>query len=125
VELEKKHASEKVLYQNDAALPIEHSCFRPCVPALAAVEMLLIPLLLMVLANGSALGQGVFNFTGPMDALREGHTATLLGNGKVLVTGGFGGSSGLSSAELYDPATGTFSATGSMSTERSGHTARC
>ena len=37
------------------------------------------------------------------------HTASVLTNGKVLVTGGSGGSSGgaLSSAELYDPSTGT------------------
>ena len=42
------------------------------------------------------------------------HTATLLPNGKVLVAGGLD-SSGLSnSAELYDPASGTWSSTGSL-----------
>ena len=40
-------------------------------------------------------------------------TATLLPNGKVLVAGGYNGSY-LSSAELYDPAIGTWSATGSL-----------
>jgi hypothetical protein len=35
---------------------------------------------------------------------RTNHTATLLGNGKVLVAGGYDGSADLSSAELYDPA---------------------
>ena len=42
------------------------------------------------------------------------HTATLLPNGKVLVAGGYNGSAVLSSAELYDPATGTWTATGSL-----------
>src|SRR5438309_4456758 len=53
----------------------------------------------------------------------SGHTATLLPNGKVLVAGG-GDIDGIHpSAELYDPASGTWSATGSLATPRSGHTA--
>ena len=51
------------------------------------------------------------------------HTATLLPNGKVLVAGGYAERSSLSSAELYDPATGTWSSTGSLGTARSSHTA--
>jgi hypothetical protein len=51
-----------------------------------------------------------------------GVTATLLGNGKVLVAGGgsFGRDSPCStaSAELYDPATGTFALTGKMTVPR-------
>ena len=60
---------------------------------------------------------------------RISHTATLLPNGKVLIAGGskcdVTGCSGdsLSSAELFDPATETFTATGSMFTAREGHTA--
>ncbi len=46
----------------------------------------------------------------------------LLPSGLVLVAGGTGGGS-LSSAELYNPATGSWSATGSMSTARQVHTA--
>ena len=48
-----------------------------------------------------------------MGTKRYDHTATLLGNGKVLVVDGassFG--SGVSSAELYDPATGFWSGGG-------------
>src|SRR6266513_7119 len=52
----------------------------------------------------------------------SGHTATLLPNGKVLVAGGGDGSI-LASAELYDPASGTWSATGSLATARFGYTA--
>jgi large repetitive protein len=71
---------------------------------------------------------GSFSLTGNMIAARSGHTATLLGNGKVLIAGGLGGGvspfpTSLASAELYDPAAGTFSATGSMSVSRSAHTA--
>jgi hypothetical protein len=61
---------------------------------------------------------GTFSPTGRMLHARESHTATLLPDGRVLVAGGIGAggypSGVLSSAELYDPATGTFSATGSM-----------
>ena len=52
------------------------------------------------------------------------HTATLLANGKVLVAGGYNeNGSDLASAELYDPATGTWSPTGSLGTARDSHTA--
>jgi N-acetylneuraminic acid mutarotase len=57
--------------------------------------------------------------TATMTTPRAGHTATLLANGKVLITGG----GILASAELYDLATGTFSAIGDMGTARSFHTA--
>src|SRR5439155_511013 len=52
-------------------------------------------------------------------------TATLLLNGKVLIAGGFNRNTGfaLSSAELYDPATGTWTVTGSLATARDYHTA--
>jgi len=63
--------------------------------------------------------------TGSMVTPREGHTATLLLDGSVLVVGGFAGSSAasLASAELYDPVTATWAATGSMTATRIEHTA--
>jgi Galactose oxidase, central domain len=68
---------------------------------------------------------GEFTSTGSMSVPRVFHTATLLGNGKVLVAGGdnrYGTT--YSTAELYDPATGAFTVVGNtMTTERTGHTA--
>ena len=62
--------------------------------------------------------------TGSMGTARRIHTATLLQSGKVLVAGGFGSNLvSLSSAELYDPATGNWSSTGSLGTARFLHTA--
>ena len=49
---------------------------------------------------------------------RSLHTATLLGDGKILVVGGDGDSAILSSAELYDPATNSWSAAGFMNAPR-------
>ena len=59
-----------------------------------------------------------------MTVARDLHTATLLGNGKVLIVGGNDADGGqLASAELYDPGAGTFTATGSMTVARDLHTA--
>jgi large repetitive protein len=65
----------------------------------------------------------LFTLTGSMTVARRGHTAVLLQNGKVLITGGTDGVNTLSSAEVYDPQTGTFTSTGIMGTPRSLHTA--
>lgn len=66
---------------------------------------------------------GAFATTGSMSTRRQGPSATALQSGKVLVAGGFDGSSPKSSAEVYDPATGTFSLVAwTMSTPRYEHT---
>ena len=89
-----------------------------------------------VLWSFSALAQspGTFTQTGNLTTPRQFHTATLLPNGKVLLTGGFtmqGSVTGTipfsfeptGSAEIYDPSSGSFAATGAMTAVRFMHTA--
>ena len=61
--------------------------------------------------------------TGTLNEGRFYYPATLLPNGKVLVEGGDGLSGERASAELYDPATGTWTLTGSLNVARQLHSA--
>src|SRR5262249_39807977 len=62
--------------------------------------------------------------TADLNVARKGHTATLLGNGKVLVAGGDVGGQFLDSAEVYDPITGAWALTANrMPNAREDHTA--
>ena len=74
---------------------------------------------------------GAWSPAGTMTAIRSGgtsrpdakeHTSTLLPDGRVLVVGG-DNNGALRSAELYDPATGSWTATGDLITPRFSHTA--
>ena len=72
--------------------------------------------------------EGSFSTAAALVMPRAGHTATLLPNGKVLLVGGSPSwpptAAVATSAELYDPATNTFSATGSLAfARRGGHAA--
>lgn len=72
---------------------------------------------------------GTFMATGSMTIPRTWHTATLLPDGRVFIAGGLRSVRGvaelnlLASTEVYDPATGIFTATGDMATGRCLHTA--
>ncbi|HJU24440.1 MAG TPA: kelch repeat-containing protein [Casimicrobiaceae bacterium] len=63
--------------------------------------------------------------TASMNARRYGHTATLLANGEVLVTGGYdlNTRAGLAGTELYDVAAGAWHPASSMAIVRHAHTA--
>jgi hypothetical protein len=68
-----------------------------------------------------------FGATGAMTTARESHAATLLKNGNVLIMGGHKGRHSAitiySSAEIYNPASGTFSSTGNLTVRRHKHDA--
>src|SRR5450432_1604531 len=78
----------------------------------------------LLLVQPCAGAPGGFENTGSLNTARAHHTATLLPNGTVLVAGGFDGSGPSSmSAELFDPASGTWTVTGSLNTAHYYHTA--
>ena len=90
--------------------------------------LVLAGLFAIILATGitASVQSGTFTLTGGLNTARYNHTATLLQNGEVLVTGGLGVNgeySVLASAELYDPKKGKWSVTGSMSVVRTAFTA--
>jgi N-acetylneuraminic acid mutarotase len=76
---------------------------------------------------------GAWSSTGDLNETRFNHTATLLPDGKVLVSGGMArhprqdnrdsGIGSLRSSELYDPDKGTWTFAGSLKTRRFYHTA--
>jgi hypothetical protein len=95
---------------------------------------------LVLVAGGSDSGEplasaelynphtGTWSLTGTMVVPRAFHTATLLSDGRVLVAGGgrelgFSSFDLLASSEVYDPASGIWSASGGMTTGRWRHTA--
>jgi hypothetical protein len=93
-------------------------------------EPRVIPPLILV-SNGEALVLGTdktadlfnpstnsFSATGKMQVARLACGISRLNNGTVLIAGGTNGSKNLSSAEIYDPLAGTFTATSNLSTAR-------
>jgi hypothetical protein len=61
--------------------------------------------------------------TGNLNVPRAGSVATLLADGRVLVTGGFNASGDLATAEVFDPATSRFTRIADMNAPHSHHTA--
>lgn len=60
---------------------------------------------------------GTFSTTGSMTTVRARHAAARLADGRVLIAGGWADGAGTTyvvSAEIYDPAAGTFAPTGNM-----------
>lgn len=79
----------------------------------------------MIVPEALAAGlSGSWRPAAPMMSDRSGHTATLLSDGTVLVTGGVTSANATTAeAELYDPVRNTWTTTSPMSSARLGHAA--
>lgn len=93
------------------------------------LALLLLFLCVAVLVQPCAATPFQWDFTGSLNNARYYDTATLFSDGRVLVAGGAGPRpgdfpyQGLTSSELYDPVTGTWTLTGSLNVARLVHTA--
>lgn len=85
-------------------------------------RLLTVFLLFFALPPAAAMCASFMN-TGSMQSARQVHTATLLLDDRVLITGGYNGREYVATAELYDPLGYSFSSTGAMNAIRYDHTA--
>ena len=96
----------------------------PSLKSVGPAITILLCLVMAVVTMSHLEASGTWSPTGSMSTSRYYHAATLLPDGRVLVTGGYSGDGLRSgSAELYDPMLGTWSPTAAMSTARAMHTA--
>ncbi|MDX2039904.1 MAG: kelch repeat-containing protein [Acidobacteriota bacterium] len=108
---EMRGAHTATLLANARVLAIGGASSASLISALATAEL-----------HDPAVGQWLTQINSPNQS-RYNHTATLLANGKVLVAGGSDFNGAMRFAELYDPATDTWTRTGDMLTSRTSHTA--
>ena len=93
------------------------------IQARAFAAFVSIGLLSNVVLPASGQASGTWAVTGSLNTPRAGHTATLLPNGQVLVSGGENATGFLAGAELYNPSTGQWTVTGDMAAPRINHQA--
>lgn len=76
--------------------------------------------IMLVLAMNLSVfaASGAWTFTGNLHSSRDGHTATLLPNGTVLVAGGELNNVALDSSEVYSQSTGLWSTVGNLNVAR-------
>jgi hypothetical protein len=129
--------ASRILHAVEVSRPAPRSPrlnFLRVMAAVAAVLLLGVGIAWMRTAQMTASTvNGTWSSAASMAVPRAYHTATLLPNGKVLIVGGRGLSavsapwqrpvSAISSAELYDPKTRTWSSAGRLNTARFAHTA--
>lgn len=83
-----------------------------------SIGLMLIAMTGLLFSAVAAQATPYFSATGSMGTARQNAVAAPLPDGRVLIAGGYNGSTVLDSAEIYNPVTGTFVPTGSMNIPR-------
>src|SRR5437867_7089415 len=100
------------------------NCLNSCVSVLMSIMFLCGPgNVPLFVSTANAARSEIIAPTGPMVVARQGHTATVLTDGRVLIAGGTDAGTVLVSAEVFDPHTRTFALVGEMAGAPFGHTA--
>lgn len=82
--------------------------------------MVALTAVLVIAMNTVAFGaSGTWISAASLHTPRDGHTATLLSNGNVVVAGGENNNGALASTEVYSPTTRSWTASGNLNTARS------
>ncbi len=81
--------------------------------------IVLAAMLVIALNTAASAASGTWTSTGSLQTPRDGHTATLLSNGNVVVVGGEDNNGVVASTEVYSPSTGSWTASGNLNTARS------
>jgi len=82
--------------------------------------LIIIAAVLVLAMNGVALAaSGTWASAASVHTPRDGHTATLLPNGNVVVAGGENNNQAMASTEVYSPTTGSWITSGNLNTARS------
>src|SRR5438876_10031421 len=87
-----------------------------------AMCLVLIAATFALTSSAQVVGNPVVG-TPTMQVARQGHTATLLADGRVLIVGGENASGPVSEAEIFDPALATFSVAAHPLVSRTDHAA--
>src|SRR5262249_33833797 len=96
----------------------------PSLPNLLRMALGPVLLVLAMLVSPPNAAAGSFSNAVPLITARGNQTATLLSNGKLLVTGGqTNGGFTTAAAELYDPTSGIWTLGDPMNADRAQHTA--
>jgi len=82
--------------------------------------MIVLAAALVIVMNTTAFAaSGTWTSTGSLQTPRDGHTATFLSNGNVVVAGGENNNGVVASTEVYSPTTSSWTASGNLNTARS------
>jgi N-acetylneuraminic acid mutarotase len=95
----------------------KHMKFR--ITNLPATMIAVVTVFVLAMSALAFAASGTWTVVASVHTPRDGHTATLLANGNVVIAGGENNNQALASSEVYSPTTGAWTASGNLKVARS------